>query len=69
MKNWTFMQWVVAVIVICAALAILMVVLPAMGIVVPSVFMQILWILVIAFVAIAAIGLLVKLWSGWGSGP
>lgn len=69
MRNWSFMQWVVAVILICAAIAIMIVVIPAMGIVIPSWVMQVIWILIIAFVAVAAIGILVKLWSGWGGPP
>jgi len=68
MRNWTFMQWVVAIIVIAAAVAILLIALPAMGIALPSWFIQIVWVVVIAFVAIAAIGLLIKMWSSWGGG-
>ncbi len=69
MRTWSFMQWVVAVILVCAAVAILLIALPAMGITIPPVFIQIIWILIIAFFAIAAIGLLMRLWNGWGGGP
>ncbi len=68
MKNWTFMQWVIAVIIVAAAVAILFVALPAMGIVIPQWVVSIFWIVLIAFVAVAAIGLLMKLWSSWGGG-
>src|SRR3990167_3198169 len=69
MPKWTFMQWVVAVILIAAAVAIVLIALPAMGIPLPSWAVDIFWVVVIAFVAIAAIGLLVKLWKGWGGSP
>lgn len=63
------MQWVAAIILVCAALAILLVALPAMGITVPAFVVQIIWIVVVAFFAIAAIGLLIKLWQSWGGPP
>ncbi len=69
MRGWTPMQWVVAIILVAAAFAILYVALPAMGIALPAWFMQIMLIVLIAFVAIAAIGFLVKLWQGWGGPP
>jgi len=66
MKNWTFMQWVIAVIIIAGAIAILLIALPAMGISVPSWAMQIFWVVVIVAVAIVALRFLVYLWNSWG---
>ena len=69
MKNWTFMQWIIAVIVLAAAFAIMLIALPAMGITIPAWAMSMFWVVVIAFVAICAIGLLVMMWNNWGGGP
>ncbi len=64
MPTWTFTQWIIAIIILLAAVAILYVAVPAMGIAIPPWAIQIFWILVIAFVAIAAIRLLIGMWSG-----
>ncbi len=69
MRNWSPMQWVVAIIVIAAAIAIMYVALPAMGIAIPGWFKDIAVIVFIAIVAIIAIGLLVKFFYSWGDGP
>lgn len=68
MRNWTIMQWIVAVICIAAALAILFIVLPLLGFAVPGWVMSIFWVLVIAAVAIGALAFIVYLWRSWGSG-
>jgi NADH:ubiquinone oxidoreductase subunit K len=68
-RNWTLMQWIVAIILIAAALGILFVVLPLLGFTVPGWVMQIFWICLVAAVALAALGFLVYLWRSWGSGP
>ena len=69
MRNWTFMQWLIAIIIAAATVAIVLVALPAMGIIVPAWAINIFWIFMIACVAIIAIGLLVKLWQSWGGPP
>ncbi len=53
----------IAVILIGAAIAICMVALPAMGIAIPTAIVNILWIVLIAAVAILAIIFLYKWWN------
>jgi hypothetical protein len=67
MKNWSFMQWIITVIIFAAAIAILMVVLPLLGFSIPAWAMTIFWILVVAVVAVVAIRFLVALWNNWGN--
>ena len=69
MRTWTFMQWAIAVILLGACVAIVLIALPAMGIVIPSWAMNIFWVLIIAIVAVGAIGVLVRIWNGWGGSP
>jgi hypothetical protein len=69
MKTWTFMQWIIAIIIVAAAIGIMFVVMPLLGFAIPEWAIQIFWILVIAVVAIAAIRFLISLWSNWGGGP
>ena len=69
MRSWTFIQWIVAIIIFAAVVAVMYVVLPLLGLTIPGWIIQIFWICVIAAVAIAAIGFLVSLWKNWGGGP
>ncbi len=55
---WTFGGVIIAIIILAACLGVLYVALPAMGIAIPAWAMTIFWIVIIAFVAIAAIRLL-----------
>ena len=63
------MQWIVVIICIAGAIAILMIALPAMGINVPAFVIQIFWVVAICLFAIGAIGLIYKVWSSWGGPP
>lgn len=67
MKSWSFMQWVITVIVVAASIAILVVVLNVLGFSIPAWAMTIFWILVVAFVAVVAVRFLISLWNNWGN--
>jgi hypothetical protein len=54
-------QLIIWLIIIAACFGIVLVALPAMGVVIPGWVITIFWILVVAFVAIAAIKLLMKM--------
>lgn len=71
MRGWSITQWIVAIIVVCAAVAILWIATSAMGILVPAWAVSMGWVVIIAVVAIAAIGFLVAVWNSWfgGGGP
>ena len=55
---WTFGGVIIAIIILAACLGVLYVALPAMGVMIPSWAVTIFWIVIIAFVAVAAIRLL-----------
>jgi len=69
MKGWTITQWIMAIILAAAAVAILMIALPAMGIAVPGWAMNMLWVIVIAICAMAAIRVLSSMFGGGGPSP
>jgi len=60
LPGWPIGRIVIAVIVIAAVLAILYVVLPALGIVIPAVFETIFWIVLLAVVAIVAVKIIIS---------
>jgi len=66
MKNWSFLQWITAIIIACGAVAILQIALPQMGVTIPIWIINILWVIVIVFIAVGAIRLLATLFSGPG---
>ena len=65
MKNWNLLQWIIAIIIVAAAVGIMMIALPQMGVAVPGWAMNMLWIVIVASCAIAAIRFL----FGAGGGP
>jgi hypothetical protein len=67
MNNWTFMQWIVAIIIVAAAVGILLVVIPVLGFSIPGWVIQIAWILLVAVIAVGAIRFLMYLWGSWGN--
>jgi hypothetical protein len=67
MRNWTIFQWIIAIILTAAAVAIMMIALPQMGIAIPAWAINIVWIVIIAFFAIGAIRVLFG--AGGGPGP
>jgi hypothetical protein len=60
-RAWTLTDWVVAIIIVAAVVAILYVALQAMGITLPEWFKRIAIIVVVAIVAILAIKLILSL--------
>ena len=64
MKGWTITQWIMAIILAAAAIAILMIALPAMGIAIPGWAMNMLWVIVIAICAMAAIRVIASMFGG-----
>ena len=69
MRNWSLMQWIVAVIIIAGCIAILYIVLPQLGVSIPGWVISIFWVCLVVVVAIAAIRFLMSLWGGPGPGP
>ncbi len=71
MKNWSITQWIVAILVICGAVAILYIATDAMGVHIPGWVVSMGWVVAIVVVAIIAIGILSGVWSSWfgGGGP
>ncbi len=71
MKSWSFTQWIIAIIVICGAIAIMYIATDAMGVHIPAWAISIGWVVIIVVVAIIAIGVLASVGSSWfgGGGP
>jgi hypothetical protein len=63
MPQWSFGQWIVAIIVIAACVAVMYVTLNFMGIGIPSFIVTIFWILVAASAGIIAINFLLRMWK------
>ncbi len=63
MKGWSITQWIMAVILAAAAIAILMIALPAMGIAVPGWAISMMWVIVIAVCAMAAIRVIASMFG------
>ena len=60
-KEWSFVQWIIAIIIMAACVAILYVALNVFGITIPPWAILMFWICVVAFVAIIAIKFLASL--------
>ncbi len=60
-SQWTFVQWIIAIIVIAACVGIMYVGLGVMGVAIPSWVITIGWICAAAFVGIIAIKFIVSL--------
>lgn len=69
MKGWSITQWVMAIILVAAAVAILMIALPAMGISVPGWAINMMWVIIIAVCAMAAIRVIASMFGGGPPSP
>ena len=69
MKGWTITQWIMAIILAAAAIAILMIALPAMGIAIPGWAINMMWVIVIAICAMAAIRVIASMFGGGPPSP
>jgi ABC-type multidrug transport system permease subunit len=61
--EWTVGRWLIAAVVVAAMLAVVYVVLGAMGVVIPAFVVTIFWILFVAALGVVAVKFLLSLWS------
>ena len=59
----SFPKLLIAIVLICAGIAIVLLALPAMGVVVPPVFMSMFWVVLVAAFACVCILFLARWWS------
>lgn len=63
MGDWSVGRIAIAIIIIAAVTAVVYVALGALGIAIPSVVVNLLWIIVVATICVGAVLLLIKLWN------
>lgn len=69
MRNWSFRQWFIAIVVLCALVALLFIGIPAMGIPIPAFVVSMLWVLGVAIALLIIGGILFSFWDGGGPSP
>ncbi len=62
LAGWSFVQIIIAIIVIAGAVAILFLVFRKLGITIPDFVVQIFWIVVLIVIAVVAIKFIASLW-------